>query len=656
MQKFNKLISNIAFRPSLIADVSSYKLQLKKEERLRKSCFYLAFILVLVQISSIVLSPKPSLTTSLNDIVYGANSKEQIIDAYSKNRDSLGRQDIKQIYDHYGIGLEQIISAKTAKFIPSQRDYIIIGRTLSTGNFKFVPLSAVNGGGLYQNNLNEWSKKGNQVLSKTIAGTNRFGSKFWLLMGSGNIIFEEFEQPSNLQISSGLISENPVRKGGEANFIVQFRNTGTGTAKNFTISDSLPNGFAFDSYSSDLSLRFNRSGKNLSWTIDSNPSELAPSTRWHLIRLNFKIIDPNQVSTLCNVVSLDAMNQKQSALTGSSTESCVGVVKPICPGSGSTIPISGVNGCYSTCPDGSRVFVNQSCETPLIICQNIVVIGSPYWSKKIFKTSILNQKGGVPQSADYYINDRLVARLPFNNKSEQSFAYDFANEGIYTVKVIISAQSGLVEPSKTCEIALSISKPKDVGARVSTDSLVTNMTQNIKNADNTTANPGDKLKYTIYVYNYGESKVVDLELKGEYGENVSDILEYADLVNKADAVYNPKTGSLSWNKVNILPGERVEKSFIFQIKKPLPRTPVSASNPLSYDFIIQNRYGSLTTINLDKPITKIIEQRLAILPEDNMSAIFIGVVFIIVCFFYYRNYLIRKELEIIHKEFSSGNL
>jgi uncharacterized repeat protein (TIGR01451 family) len=200
--------------------------------------------------------------------------------------------------------------------------------------------------------------------------------------------------------------------------------------------------------------------------------------------------------------------------------------------------------------------------------------------------------------------------------------------------------------------------PAEAAPRLSTDKKVSNLTQAIANADNTTAKPGDKLKYTVFISNDGGGIAKDFKLDGEFGESINDLLEYSDLIDRGDANFNSKTNFLSWSAVNIAPGETIQKSFTVQVKDPLPLTPVSASDPLSYDFVMQNKYGRTVTIHLEKPASKALEQVVHELPNTGpgSSIIISFIVITIVGYFYFRSRLLSKELEIIHSEFSSGNI
>jgi hypothetical protein len=204
-----------------------------------------------------------------------------------------------------------------------------------------------------------------------------------------------------------------------------------------------------------------------------------------------------------------------------------------------------------------------------------------------------------------------------------------------------------------------IPDPKPNGSpMISLDKSVSNLTQNIEDANNTKASPGDRLKYTIHIYNYGDAPANNLKLDGEYGESINDILEYSDIVDLGDANFNNQTNFLTWNSVNVPVNGHIQKSFIVQVKNPLPSTPVSASDPLSYDYMMHNKYGRLVTIKLDKSTAKIVELGVTTLPNTGpgTSMIIVTILFATAGYFYYRSRLMAKELSIIHKDYSSGCL
>lgn len=105
---FRKLVTNLPFQPAVLGQIARYLKQLKKDSLKWKTALLGVVAVFMLQLVFVIYPSEYSLSTNTNDIIYGAKTKNQIIQAYINNRDNLGRTDIKAIYDHYGIGVAQI--------------------------------------------------------------------------------------------------------------------------------------------------------------------------------------------------------------------------------------------------------------------------------------------------------------------------------------------------------------------------------------------------------------------------------------------------------------------------------------------------------------------------------------------------------------------
>lgn len=656
---FRKLISNLPYHPAVLEQVAFYSHRLRQEDSIRRSGFVVVILVLLLQMVTIISPSKPSLATSTNDIIYGATSKEQIREAYANNRDALGRNDIKIIYDHYGIGLEQISSAEPEKIYSTERDFISTGRGTSPGVDTFIPIDGVVDGGIYQRPLSNWDS-GTESWYDTITGMSRYGFRFWLIInGCGNIVFENNALKPSVEITKKIIGSKIVSPGDTVDYLIEFRNTGPGTARNISITDDLPQGLSYLSYTSNTDLSEIIDGSSIVWKIANTSSELPPSQRWFNINLKLKVKSINSSKQVCNSSIISATGIASVGSQNTEEERCITITIPTCPGTGLPIPAGGITECTVTCPDGSVVAYNQTCSKPQLSCQSLKSIGEPSWDSRKFETTFVMQAGAELKQIKYYVDNQLVAAQPIiGSASSQLFTYKFSKEGTFNIEAALEATSGEVQPSHGCTTSVIITKPASPEPRINTDKTVTNLTQNITDANGTTANPGDKLKYTISVSNTGDATYHNLKLEGEYGESINDILEYSDLVDKEDASFTNQTNYLSWGSVDIQPGETIKKSFTVQIKSPLPTTPISASDPLSFDFTLQNRYGRLVTIKLDKPVTKIIEQTAKTLPNTGpgMSISLSIMLVIIIGYFYYRGRLLARETEIVRHSYNAGGI
>lgn len=659
---FRKLVSNLPFQPALLEHVGFYLHRTRQEASLRRLGFVLTSLVMIVQIFAIIAPAKPSLATNAADIIYGASSKQDVLQAYRNNRDQLGRTDIKAIFDYYGIGADQIANAKLTTVKDGDgRSYINTSRSTTKFPDTFIKINGATDGGIYEFPLEYWRQGQYPNGYPAITGMSTYGFRFWILLkGCGNIVYEKGAKKPDLDIIKQRTSGATAAIGDTVTYSIQFQNKGIANANNVTISDKIAPEFAYQSYTSNADLVFTQSGQMLTWKINNKGSVLAPSTRWFTITIKLKANPIGQASQqICNAASIGAGNAPTVGSVNSAAERCVTITKPVCPGTGLPIPAGGITQCTVTCPDGSSVAYNQSCAVPQLTCQAFKSIAEPAWNMRKYETTILVQKGGIAKQISYFVNDKKVnSQIVAAGSNSQFFTYTFAGAGTYKVRAELEATTGSIQPSQNCSLTETIEQQTTPIVRISTDKAVSNITQKITDANNTTAHAGDVLRYTLTIENTGNAPAKNFALSGEYGESIADILEYADLTDKGDATFSDKTKVLSWSPVTIPAGGKIQKTFSVTIKNPIPATPVSASNPLSFDYVLHNKYGRDVNVNLPKPVNKVIEQTATSLPATGPgTGMFItSAVFVIVGYFFYRSRLMAQELEIVHQEFSTGGL
>ncbi len=182
-----------------------------------------------------------------------------------------------------------------------------------------------------------------------------------------------------------------------------------------------------------------------------------------------------------------------------------------------------------------------------------------------------------------------------------------------------------------------------------------NETQNIPEADGTLAEANDVIVYTLTTRNDGNQAIKDFIVE----ENMSDVLEYATIVNLDGGEIDDRH-VVYWPKEDIAAGATLVKKITVKIKDPVPQTPVSASDPGSFDMIMTNvYYGNAVNIKLPSSVAKTTELTVQTLPETGPgTALAAG--FAITAFasyFFARSKLLAKELAIVKTDFtSSGGL
>jgi hypothetical protein len=189
---------------------------------------------------------------------------------------------------------------------------------------------------------------------------------------------------------------------------------------------------------------------------------------------------------------------------------------------------------------------------------------------------------------------------------------------------------------------------------------VKNVTQLLDDANNTTAKPGDRLEYRLIVKNVGKTT-------GAYAieDNLADVLEYADIVDlgggtlitEGPNIAVEKINHITWPSASIKPGETIEKIINVQIKSTIPATPQGLGNQESYNCQMVNDFaGNGTTVKVDCPAPKVVEQVVAELPHTGPTEniIFGAIVLMAVTYFYTRSRQLKKEVRLIRRDLNAG--
>ena len=232
----------------------------------------------------------------------------------------------------------------------------------------------------------------------------------------------------------------------------------------------------------------------------------------------------------------------------------------------------------------------------------------------------------------------------------------------------------LVESSpecKPCEGSTSVwYKDDKCKADFDISKSVSNITQNIVDANGKTAQPNDQLRYTLMVKNTGTTT-------GTYtvGDSLSDVLEYADVVDlgggsltqsgtvshqaqTSSADQSLVTPAVTWPSVTLKPGESVKKVVLVRVKATLPTTALNMANMMSYDCKMANTFGNTLSVPVQCPPEKVAETVVAELPHTGATEnmIFAGMVLAIVAYFYARARQTKNEIRLIRRDLHAGTI
>jgi uncharacterized repeat protein (TIGR01451 family) len=188
----------------------------------------------------------------------------------------------------------------------------------------------------------------------------------------------------------------------------------------------------------------------------------------------------------------------------------------------------------------------------------------------------------------------------------------------------------------------------DVQACAVLSKTARNHTQQIANANNTTAQANDVIEYKLNVKNTGKATIKAFVVE----EDMTDVMEYASILDLHGGKIN-KARLVKWPAVQIKPGATIIKRLVIKVKDPIPSTQTSASNPLSFDLKMTNVYGNVIIISLPGSPAKTTEiVTTQTLPNTGPgTSLLIGFsVATIAGYFFARSRLMAKELDIIKQE------
>lgn len=260
---------------------------------------------------------------------------------------------------------------------------------------------------------------------------------------------------------------------------------------------------------------------------------------------------------------------------------------------------------------------------------------------------------------------KIISNLPFSTALIEQLS-DYAQslkkeESIrkislfFIVLVIIVQIFIIVRPPESANagdtvynLSESSKRLESQGLRLSTTAV--NINQGFVDASKVINRPQEYINYTVAINN-----PTDKPISTTIQNNLSDILEYADLVDNGGGQLN-KAGVLSWPETTIESKSQQTRTFVVRLFKNIPATANGENNLRSYDCKLTNIFGSTQTINIECPAPKIAEQIISNLPkiDTKTSSIIVISILLIGIYFYARAKQIREEVRIIRKEINSG--
>lgn len=208
--------------------------------------------------------------------------------------------------------------------------------------------------------------------------------------------------------------------------------------------------------------------------------------------------------------------------------------------------------------------------------------------------------------------------------------------------------SSITADNTSCKPCQESTNDQDTAACVIIHKSAANITQSVADANNTTAQPGNVITYTLYAKNNGKAMVKDYVFQ----ENLSDVLDYAGITNLHGGIIDNTTGIVTWTAIDIKAGATVTQQITVTVKNPVPETPVGQSDLARFDLNMNNVYGNVINIKLPGSPQKTVEAAAGTLPNTGPgTSLFIGSVIVVIGgYFYGRSRLLAKESNLALQE------
>lgn len=636
---FRKLVSSLPFSPALVGQLGFYARRLRKEEVTRRFGLILTAMALIVQSFAVFSPAEQALASSNSDVIPGGvSSVQQVLTTYDNGAN--GQNDFKDLMDYLGITRSELaaMDSRVVYVCSTDKSIISFGRqhhySATEGELMHnVPRQTGGYSVFYSVPLYRFDSVNNQVncYDSYIGRSEKLG---W---------FSVMRKCGNIQIKTN------VQKFPKGHLV--------------TATCTRVSGYAYDERQLDLAVKVylyfdGAPGKGKQYgPITANLSTpTSPAGGNH--GFNFSV--PEEYQKLGRTVPVWAVMQplpgwNQATVQLDNTveipSNCVPAAEP-----------------FATC---SNIKLVQIDRTKIRLDASARVENGATISAYIFS---VKNKGGNK------VYDQTISTSGLTANSD---TIDLKDQGEYTATVVVKTSLG-DKTSADCQQVVSISPPdkcpyigagsisKDDAAcqpcpydktvwinnvdcipKISESKEARNLTKDSLNANGTTAQASDRIEFRIYTTNIGDGQAT-----AKVQESLSDVLEYARLIDTGGGIFDEKSQILSWGDIKLDPQKTNVQRFVVQVFDKIPATPRGANNPAAYNCVMTNSYGNTININVQCPEIKGIETTVKKLPTTGPgeNIIFATITLALVTYFYARSRQQRKEIHIIRDGLSNGSI
>ena len=630
---FRKLVSSLPFSPALVGQLGFYARRLKREQVTRRIGLILTVMALVVQSLAIITPPDQALASSASDIIPGGvSSVNDVLNVYDSS--SQGKNDLKDLMDYFGVTRTELAGMRLEKTCSKDRSIVSFGRqhifSAAEGELvHHVPtqrgVSTFYSTPLY---LHDKFNGGSFCTDSFVGNSAKIG---W---------FSVMKKCGNFQI------KQDVRRLPKANFIA---------ASCKTIQ-----GFAYDERQLGQTVKVylffdGPPGKGAQYgpIIANQQLPNSPAGQGH--GFSFAVPEAYQKKNEKTVVW--------------------GVMQPL---AGWTEPNVQME---------NTVMIPGNCTpqaTPIADCSSLKVHIIERTKFTLSATS--NVENGATISGYHYrvldqkgkpIYDKVYPTSDIKNTTD---AFEVKTAGTYSAQVTATTSLG-EKTNANCTQPLTVASPEkckfngsidannkdcqpcpynptlwaqdnDCARKIVQSKEAKNITRGTDGAS-TIAKPGDRIEYTLHTTNIG-----DVPITTNIEEGLSDVLEYGMLFENGGGKFNNDSKTLTWENINLKPGQVESRRLVVQIADVIPTTPRAGNNLSSYNCILTNAYGNTINIRVDCPLGKTIENTVQQLPSTGPgeNILFGTALLVTVTYFYARSRQMNKEVRLLRKEFNGGTI
>lgn len=631
---FRKLVSSLPFSPALVGQLGFYIRRLRKEEVTRRLGLIFTVMAVVMQSFTVFTPPEQAFASSTSDVIPGGvTSVQQILNTYDSST-----SDFKSLMNYMGITRSELASMSgEVKYIcSSDKDWISFGRNhhYSAAEGELIHNVPNQTGGysiFYSVPLYRFDSVNNRInCYDSYVGNSQAIGPFAIMRKCGNVQIKKNIQKfpkghliaANCQAVQGYAYDE--RQPSSQVKMYLFFGGPPGKGKQFgpiNANQSTPSSPIGGSH-------------GFSFTIpDEYKKSNTPTDIW------------------ANLVPLPGWNQATVQFDN-------------------TVQVPG--NCVPT-------------EQPFASCTNLDVIPISRTKAKLSVSATTNSQvkiiGYTFTVVDKSGKKVYEKRIDSNSANALSDVFDVINSGEYTAKVVVHTTIGdkassdcetkfVVNPPEKCQYIGSGDTSKDDSnckpcpydknlwvndsncvIKISQSKEARNMTKDITKANGTLASATDRIEYTIYTTNLGDSDITT-----SINESLTDVLEYARVIDTGGGTFDQQSKVLSWGDVKLGPQKTDTRHFIVQLSDIIPSTPRGSNSPAAYNCVITNSYGNTIEIKVDCPPVKEIEAAVKTLPSTGPgeNIVFGTVLLMTVAYFYARSRQMSKEAHLIRKDYSTG--